>query len=537
MNGSHVDVLAGDSFVEVAPPAARPFSKLSQIVVLVPSDRARAWVLRLVEALQRGAAVPVRILRAPWAAYAPPEIPSEALEQRLFRASGADHADWIATDELAGADGVLWSETLLINATERDHRTFPPDLQAAVILSPSFHGVCGAEGLVRPVLSGETPHLGVLLSTPEGTSLLHGARLATPERFVMRQALHLVFARAITLLLGAVEHVLDGRKLPEPSPPPALQAHAGGLGFWWRLSGAGMPRIGRRLSKPFVRYDWWCIGLRPLQRDCGPLELNLDADSFQILDAGHSRFYADPFLLRHEGQTALFFEDYDYASQRALISCLVLGEDGRPGKAAPVLTRPYHLSYPFVFVHDGVAMMIPETSENGTIELYEATRFPDEWRLRAVLMDKVEASDTTLHFDARTQLWWMFSAITEFGSSSHDTVSIFFSDKLEGPWRPHAGNPVKLDPGCSRPAGPLLPWDGRLFRPTQDCTSAYGAGLVWCEITRLTPETFRETPVARRRPRRGFTGLHTYGRAAGFEVVDFKLDRPRFARGERRFAS
>jgi hypothetical protein len=67
---------------------------------------------------------------------------------------------------------------------------------------------------------------------------------------------------------------------------------------------------------------------------------------------------------------------------------------------------------------------------------------------------------------------------------------------------------------------------GRLFRPTQDCTLSYGSGLVWCEIKRIDPYVFRETPVTR--PGRHLASVHTYGRAGGFEVLDFKTHRWRF---------
>jgi hypothetical protein len=160
--------------------------------------------------------------------------------------------------------------------------------------------------------------------------------------------------------------------------------------------------------------------------------------------------------------------------------------------------------------------------------LYEAEVFPDRWRLRAVLMQDIEAADTTLHLDRRTGVWWMFAAVTEHGSSSHDTLSLFHSDRLEGPWQPHPMNPVKLDPLSSRPAGPLVEWEGRLFRPAQDCTASYGSGLVWCEILTLSPEAFEERVVTRHAAPPGYTGLHTYGRGSGFEVVDFKRRRWRF---------
>ncbi|MDB5460800.1 MAG: formyl transferase [Caulobacteraceae bacterium] len=510
---------------------------LSQIVVLVPSDRVRAWVLRLVDALQQQSGLPTKMLRAPWVARSRPAIPSEGLERHLLGVGAPGHTDWVTTAGLDAAEGVRWSDTLLVNATERDDRTFPPALRQSVILSPMFHGARGAEGVVRPLLSSETLHLGVVLSVRGASRLLQGVGVATPERAIMGRALHLVFGRTITLVQGAVEHVLSGRRLPDPIAPPAPRADAAGLEFWWGLTGAGLPRVKRLLQKPWVRHDWWCIGVRRLQRECAPVDLDLEPATFRILDAGPDRFYADPFLLRHDGVTAVFFEDYDYRLGRAAISYLVLDEDGRPGSPAEALSRPYHLSYPFVFVHDGVVLMVPETSENRTMELYEARSFPNDWRLRTVLMENVDASDTTLHFDSHAGLWWMLSAVSEFGSSSHDTLSIFYAERLEGPWRPHAGNPVKFAPGCSRPAGPLLSWNGRLFRPTQDCTHTYGGGLVWCEIKRLTPDMFCEEPVARQQPGRGFTGLHHYGRAAGFEVVDFKRDRSRLSADGRRLSS
>jgi hypothetical protein len=458
------------------------------------------------------------------ASHAP--IPSEALEQLLFGAPRDGNSAWISTTHAATGEGLAWSDCLVVNATDRDPGKLPPEVVRATILSPSYHGLFEMEALAGPLLSGEPPHLGVVATRDGSSWLLQGARVAAPDRAVMPRALDAMFGRMVTLLRGAADHLITGRPLPEPSPLPPPHAVPSGLGFWsGRLLRADLPKLGRKLRKPFRRADDWCIGYRRLQAEAAPVDLTLDAASFQMVESPWTRFYADPFVLRHGGVTALFFEDYDYGEQRGRISYVVLGEDGSRGAPAEALSRPYHLSYPFVFAHEGAALMIPESSANRTVELYEAENFPDRWRLRSVLIHDIEASDTTLHFDEVTGLWWMFAAVSEFGSSSQDTLSIFFSDGIEGPWRPHAANPVKFDPGCSRPAGPLLRWNGRLFRPAQDCTSAYGEGLVWCEVKELTPDAFREEVVAHRRPSCGYTGLHTYGRAAGFEVVDFKRDR------------
>jgi hypothetical protein len=517
--------------------ASRPAASLEHdradrpagVVVLVPADRTRAWSCVLRDALERRLGLPAELRWVPGLASAGP-IPSEMLERRVLRAARRGHSAWRPTSSGRSCEDVGdWPRRLVVNATGREPSALPASIREATIVSPTFQGGYGLETLARTLARGEPAHVGVAAVRAARRRILYGAWLAASEPPLLHRALDLVLARAITLVVAAADNLINERPSPEPEPPPSPSPSPGALGVWTqRIVRTEPARVGRQLRKPFVR-DGWQIGLRPLTGEVSPLELNLDPATFRIIESPPDRFYADPFLLRHEGKTALFFEDYDYDLRRACISHTVLDEDGEPGPAAPALTRPYHLSYPFVFTHDGAALMVPETSANRTIELYEACAFPGEWRLRTVLIDDIDASDTTLHFDGATGLWWMFSAVSEFGGSSHDSLSIFFSPRLEGPWWPHRGNPVKLDPGSSRPAGPLLAWNGRLLRPTQDCTLTYGGGVAWCEIRRLEPTAFREERVGRAPVGRGArTPPHTYGRAAGLEVADFKVRRSRY---------
>ena len=110
---------------------------------------------------------------------------------------------------------------------------------------------------------------------------------------------------------------------------------------------------------------------------------------------GH--LYADPFLFEHEGRHHLFCEDMPPGASRAVISHTELHPDGAAsGPPVPVLERPYHLSYPFVFAHEGEVFLIPETSAQRRVELYRAVDFPHEWRREQVLLDGLVASDATL---------------------------------------------------------------------------------------------------------------------------------------------
>jgi hypothetical protein len=51
------------------------------------------------------------------------------------------------------------------------------------------------------------------------------------------------------------------------------------------------------------------------------------------------------------------------------------------GEPFAVLERSYHLSYPFIFRWGSDIFMIPETSDNRTVEVYRAVEFPGKWEL------------------------------------------------------------------------------------------------------------------------------------------------------------
>ena len=245
-----------------------------------------------------------------------------------------------------------------------------------------------------------------------------------------------------------------------------------------------------------------------------------DPANYKLMLPPSDRFYADPFLIEKDGKTYLFLEDFRYSEGRALISYCELGSDGSPGTPFEVLRRPYHLSYPFLFEHDGQMYMIPETKENRTIELYRATSFPTGWTLEAVLLNDIYAVDATIH--KINDRFWMFAGVSNGRYSSCDELGLFFADSLTGPWMPHPCNPVLSDVRRSRPAGALFTDGGRLIRPSQDCGKAYGYALVFSEVLTLTETEYEELPIARLDPGwvRGNLGTHTYARTEQFEVID-----------------
>jgi hypothetical protein len=248
-----------------------------------------------------------------------------------------------------------------------------------------------------------------------------------------------------------------------------------------------------------------------------------DTSNYRLMPCPQDRFYADPFLFEKDGKTYLFFEDFRYAEGRALISCCEIGSDGSPGEPIEVLRCPYHLSYPFVFEHEGEIYMIPETKENQRVELYRATSFPTTWTFEAALLEDIYAVDATIQkVDGK---FWMFAGVSNGRYSNSDELCVFFADALRGPWTPHPGNPVLSDVRRARPAGMLFYEEGRLIRPSQDCGKAYGYALEFSEVLRLSETEYEERSINRIEPGliAGCIGTHTYNRTEHFEVVDRTL--------------
>ena len=263
----------------------------------------------------------------------------------------------------------------------------------------------------------------------------------------------------------------------------------------------------------------WFIGIRRRSED----RSFDDTSGYRLLPCPEDRFYADPFLVEKDGKTFLFLEDFRYREGRAVLSYCELGEDGTPGVPVEVLRRPYHLSYPYVFEHEGEMYMIPETKENRRVELYRATNFPAEWTFESVLLNDVHVVDATVQkIDGR---FWMFAGVSDGRYSNSDELCLFYADALKGPWTPHPANPVCSDVRRSRPAGLLFYDEGHLVRPSQDCGKAYGYALVFSEVVTLNEEKFEERVLRRIEPGsvKGCIGTHTYNRTKRFEVIDRTL--------------
>ncbi len=241
---------------------------------------------------------------------------------------------------------------------------------------------------------------------------------------------------------------------------------------------------------------------------------------YQLISPPKSAFWADPFLIKVKGKNYILFENYSFSDKKGVISYLNLSETGTDKIPELALERDYHLSYPFLFEHRDEIYMIPETSENRTIELYRAVQFPDQWVLEKVLMHDVDAHDATLF--EHNQTFWLFVNIANQGGSLNDELFLFYSKSLFGEWQAHPKNPILSDVSLARSAGKLFSHNGRIIRPSQDCSKRYGYALNFNHVQQLTETEYQETLLYKVTPDnlKDYCGVHTYNSNDDFEVID-----------------
>ena len=245
--------------------------------------------------------------------------------------------------------------------------------------------------------------------------------------------------------------------------------------------------------------------------------------SFRKLSSPAEIFWADPFVIAEDDSYYIFVEEFIYKKDRAHISVLKLDKEGNFLGSERIIERPYHMSYPFIFKMDKTYYMIPETCKNETIELYKCTEFPDKWEFERNIMENIYAVDTTLFH--HNDKWWLFTAVDQTANVSGCSTELFlfFSDDIfSGRWESHPLNPIVSDISTARPAGNLFIQDGKIYRPSQNCSGRYGIGFNINLVTKLTENEYEETLINEVKPlwNKKLKGTHTINFDKDFTVID-----------------
>jgi hypothetical protein len=474
-----------------------------RIRMILDPTRARVWHRRLAETLRhQGHAV--SIATATTTNPVPLSVNLLMTLERLVygQKDDAPGMPWQPASNRTALDD---ADDLVLNMTSA-----PAAAASTRTLRPVYAGALLEDAAISTLLSGRAPDIGILDSTEKSP---HVYRAAVERPRVLCKAMDNIGARLETIFVKAVTDIASGRTLSGDAGTLASPSMVG-------LASAIAQRARTALTSLASTPPHWFVGWRRVNNDRIADTMQMPRQEWTRLPDDGARFFADPFLFQKNGRTWLFLEEYQYSIGKALLSVVEIGTLGLIGSPRPILERPYHLSYPFVFERDGEIWMLPEMSSARRVELLRSTNFPFEWEPAALLIDGEEISDATI-VDHQSKLW-LFASVSGDGASSWDNLHLWSAPSLKGEWRSHPRNPVLVDAAAARPAGAMYRRGDQLWRPAQDCTGGYGSALTLARVTRLDDEDYAQQNVASLRPGALWPGiaLHTLNTAGEFEVID-----------------
>jgi len=325
-------------------------------------------------------------------------------------------------------------------------------------------------------------------------------------------------ARQINLLqqLGEEEYCQETNKF-NAAPLPKVKRYEAPSNS---LAVKAIARIIIRLIKEFfgriLYMNQWFL-LFSLKKD----EAN-NFSEFKKIMPSKGIFWADPHVIQVDDKFYIFIEEFLQKKNKGHISVIELDKQGHWKAPVKILEKDYHLSYPHVFEWNHKFYMVPESRANKTIDLYECAEFPYKWNFKQCLMENISAVDTTLIHSSNK--WWLFTAMAENEAAAPNVeLFLFYTDDLfSGAWKAHPQNPIVSDVKSARSAGSLFMKDGKLFRPSQDCSKGYGHGIDLNEVEILTETEYRERKTLSIRPDwdKSIEAAHTYASCGNLTMID-----------------
>jgi hypothetical protein len=179
---------------------------------------------------------------------------------------------------------------------------------------------------------------------------------------------------------------------------------------------------------------------------------------------------------------------------------------------------------------DGLESLLPEMCFISSPRIYS-------------INDKISKSDLKLKFELETDLrcvdlttfYWegSYYIFTSILGNEDDTLYLYHSEALLGPYVRHMKSPIVIDPRTARMAGNILLVGKKIFRMGQNCSREYGSSIKILEIETLNLLNYKENEVGEIFVNDGF-GPHTINFKDGVVLYDYYINRFDFFSGVRR---
>jgi flagellar basal body rod protein FlgC len=241
------------------------------------------------------------------------------------------------------------------------------------------------------------------------------------------------------------------------------------------------------LKRIFQRRTVWKIALYKLGHEEDIFEIDQHHPIYIMGESGirlnkkYQATVADPFLFVYRDRLYLFYEvQTDFGLGE--IWAQSMDKQGAWICHGQVLKEDFHLSYPQVFVCNGIIYMIPETAMSGQVWLYTTSKFPYEWEKKMVLIDEPLVDPSIV---------MMSDGIYLFATTRMNQLKLFFSPNISQKFHSICRN-ISNDKSISRNAGKPFLIKNVLYRAAQNCSQKYGENIRLLQIDKLSRREYVE---------------------------------------------
>ncbi len=266
-----------------------------------------------------------------------------------------------------------------------------------------------------------------------------------------------------------------------------------------------------------LRQEDWNVGF--VMSSSNALDFDIKSkDIHWFVKNKKTDYFADPFVIKTEKDTYIFFEWFSYSDAKGCLAVALKSENFTVFHKIGNFTE--HRSYPFVFQWKNTVYCVPEANVTNKVTLYRFNEDDLSLDEDCVLLDGGRFVDSTL-FNHNGK-WFLFTSQQE---KSHTHLDVFVSDNLRGPYFPHKNNPVVTDCRSARMAGKIIEFDGNIYRVGQNSESHYGQSITLNKILELSENKYfeiKEKDIDIPRDCTYNRGIHTINDDGGIIVFDAK---------------
>lgn len=229
-------------------------------------------------------------------------------------------------------------------------------------------------------------------------------------------------------------------------------------------------------------------------------------------------YAADPFIVAINNEPRVYYEELNFWKGKGEIMVIDNFDFANKKKVVGITPSSIHLSYPFLIQDDDKLFCIPETSGANEIGLYQVdVKTPALLIKQKVLIKGEPFVDSSVIY--HQEKYWLFTSI----SGKNNELYIYHADQLDGDFKPHKQNPIKVEKNACRAAGSLFKVNNTLYRPTQNPVNRYGGSIVINEIKVLTEYEYQANEAFELMPDQHYNrGMHNISFANNMIVIDGK---------------